>query len=249
MMQQGAAVSTTKVQKNQAIGKRKLAGNGRNGDQDLTNKSRPEAVARSLDRYGSKNNASPLDHPHGRAAQQTNRQEQTREYAFSQQPADSRLQPASLKRFQGQQHKSSFNKRSALYRTEHADEMINEENGNIIALACGPLKKPRYINPKIEKELVEFKKEIEEKFEKCETRHYQFLRPSGSFLPLARRSQQPTEPRSERAHEMLYTYLNTHNNASKDSLKAPALSSKPHSKNASPSDYGSPVDRYRTNVP
>ena len=38
--------------------------------------------------------------------------------------------------------------------------------GNIIALACGPLRKPRYINEKIEKELVEFKKEIEEKFEK-----------------------------------------------------------------------------------
>ena len=39
-------------------------------------------------------------------------------------------------------------------------------NGNIIALACGPLKKPRYINSKIEQELVDFKKEIEEKFQK-----------------------------------------------------------------------------------
>lgn len=40
-------------------------------------------------------------------------------------------------------------------------------SGNIIALACGPLKKgKRYINPKIELELVDFKKEIEEKFEK-----------------------------------------------------------------------------------
>ena len=34
--------------------------------------------------------------------------------------------------------------------------------GNIIALACGPLRKKRYINPKIEVELVDFKKEIEE---------------------------------------------------------------------------------------
>ena len=39
-------------------------------------------------------------------------------------------------------------------------------NGNIIAYACGPLKKQRYINPKIEAELVDFKKEIEDKFEK-----------------------------------------------------------------------------------
>ena len=39
--------------------------------------------------------------------------------------------------------------------------------GNIIAYACGPLrKKGRYINPKIELELVDFKKEIEEKFAK-----------------------------------------------------------------------------------
>ena len=46
---------------------------------------------------------------------------------------------------------------------------INEpraSNGNFIALACGPLKKPRYINQKIEQELVDFKKEIEDKFQK-----------------------------------------------------------------------------------
>jgi hypothetical protein len=44
--------------------------------------------------------------------------------------------------------------------------------GNIIALACGPLKKKRYINPKIELELVDFKKEIEEKFEKSPLRRF-----------------------------------------------------------------------------
>ena len=38
--------------------------------------------------------------------------------------------------------------------------------GNVIGLACGPLKKKRYINPKIELELIEFKKEIEDKFAK-----------------------------------------------------------------------------------
>ena len=37
-------------------------------------------------------------------------------------------------------------------------------NGNTPAYACGPLKKERYINPKIEQELLEFKQEIEEKF-------------------------------------------------------------------------------------
>jgi len=43
---------------------------------------------------------------------------------------------------------------------------VKADSGNIIGLACGPLKKARYINPKIETELVEFKKEIEEKFHK-----------------------------------------------------------------------------------
>ena len=44
--------------------------------------------------------------------------------------------------------------------------------GNIIALACGPLKRKRYINPKIELELVDFKKEIEEKFAKSPLRKF-----------------------------------------------------------------------------
>ena len=35
-----------------------------------------------------------------------------------------------------------------------------------VGLACGPLKRQRYINQKIEKELVAFKKEIEKKFSK-----------------------------------------------------------------------------------
>ena len=45
--------------------------------------------------------------------------------------------------------------------------------GNIIALACGKLQRPRYINPKIETELVDFKKEIEEKFDKSALRKFQ----------------------------------------------------------------------------
>jgi hypothetical protein len=38
-------------------------------------------------------------------------------------------------------------------------------NGNYVAFACGPLiGRQRYINEKIEEELVEFKREIEEKY-------------------------------------------------------------------------------------
>lgn len=50
--------------------------------------------------------------------------------------------------------------------------------GNIIALACGPLKRKRYINPKIELELIDFKKEIEEKFEKSPLRAFVMPRKS-----------------------------------------------------------------------
>jgi septin family protein len=39
-------------------------------------------------------------------------------------------------------------------------------------LACGPLKKQRYINNKIEEELKDFKKEIEGKFKKSEIRTF-----------------------------------------------------------------------------
>ena len=45
------------------------------------------------------------------------------------------------------------------------DEARTSE-GFIIALACGPLLNPRYINPKIEKELIIFKKEVETKYNK-----------------------------------------------------------------------------------
>jgi hypothetical protein len=66
-----------------------------------------------------------------------------------------------------------------------------EGSSNIVGLACGPLRKPRYINPKIEKELVEFKKEIEEKFEKSEVKHYKFpFVYEDGFLPEPRKSSQ-----------------------------------------------------------
>jgi hypothetical protein len=43
------------------------------------------------------------------------------------------------------------------------DKEQRTSKGYIIGLAMGPLKKERYVNPKIEKELVDFKKEIEDK--------------------------------------------------------------------------------------
>lgn len=55
-------------------------------------------------------------------------------------------------------------------------------NGYQVALACGPLLKPRYINPKIEEELAEFKEEI---LQKCTSsnmnRTYKFplMQPAG----------------------------------------------------------------------
>jgi len=60
-------------------------------------------------------------------------------------------------------------------------------NGNIIALANGELKRARYINPKIEAELVDFKKEIEEKFAKSKLRAFKFPIKNETKLPDPRR--------------------------------------------------------------
>mmetsp|Transcript_20012 Transcript_20012/g.30780 ORF Transcript_20012/g.30780 Transcript_20012/m.30780 type:complete len:111 (+) Transcript_20012:592-924(+) len=60
-------------------------------------------------------------------------------------------------------------------------------NGNIIALANGELKHERYINPKIEAELVDFKKEIEEKFAKSKLRNFKFPLKNDNKLPDPRR--------------------------------------------------------------
>lgn len=47
-------------------------------------------------------------------------------------------------------------------------------NGNIPAYACGPLKRERYINPKMEIELKNFKKEVEKRFKKSTINAYKF---------------------------------------------------------------------------
>ena len=46
--------------------------------------------------------------------------------------------------------------------------------------ACGPLLRPRYINPKLERELVEFKAEVEEKFQKSPIRTFVYPRISST---------------------------------------------------------------------
>jgi hypothetical protein len=51
-----------------------------------------------------------------------------------------------------------------------------QKDGRVYSLACGPLVKPRYVNPMLEKELVEFKKEIEEKHSIASTKAYVFPR-------------------------------------------------------------------------
>ena len=57
-------------------------------------------------------------------------------------------------------------------------------SGYTVSLACGPLKKARYINPKIEKELVEFKEEISEKYEASDmNKTYSFPKKSGQINP------------------------------------------------------------------
>ena len=49
-------------------------------------------------------------------------------------------------------------------------------NGNIAAFACEPLKRERYINPKMEVELVNFKAELEKRFKKSAIQGFMFPR-------------------------------------------------------------------------
>jgi hypothetical protein len=51
-----------------------------------------------------------------------------------------------------------------------------QKDGRIYSLACGPLVKPRYVNPKLEKELTEFKVEIEEKHQASKMKDFVFPR-------------------------------------------------------------------------
>jgi hypothetical protein len=68
----------------------------------------------------------------------------------------------------GSSHREKFYAMQA-YQQKREREALSVErraaNGNYIAYACGPiLGRSRYINERIELELVDFKKEIEEKF-------------------------------------------------------------------------------------
>jgi hypothetical protein len=71
-----------------------------------------------------------------------------------------------------------------------------------VALACGPLLKPRYINLKIEEELAEFKEEILQKFTTSEmNRNYKFplrhLETENTFhsIPATKSMERPDLPR------------------------------------------------------
>ena len=85
-------------------------------------------------------------------------------------------------------------------------------NGYIVALACGPLKKQRYVNPKIEKELVEFKKEISEKHQKSQLKSFVFPRKTRRNAPETTRdsSSMHTFARVQQSTEgQLNTYLHS----------------------------------------
>lgn len=56
---------------------------------------------------------------------------------------------------------------------EHMVEHVTKD-GRVYSLACGPLVRARYINPKLERELVDFKVEVEDKFNHGETKGYMF---------------------------------------------------------------------------
>ncbi|CAI2359302.1 unnamed protein product [Moneuplotes crassus] len=47
-------------------------------------------------------------------------------------------------------------------------------NGNIPAYAAGPLKRERYVNPKMESELINFKKQVEKRFKRSAIKDYKF---------------------------------------------------------------------------
>jgi hypothetical protein len=60
----------------------------------------------------------------------------------------------------------------------HLLEWPNPTNGSIFALAFVPLHKQRYVNHKLERELIQFRKEVEGKHAKAETARYRFPRQS-----------------------------------------------------------------------
>lgn len=55
-------------------------------------------------------------------------------------------------------------------------EWLNPSTGCTFSFACGPLSKQRYINPKLERELIDFRREVEAKHAKAETARYRYPR-------------------------------------------------------------------------
>jgi hypothetical protein len=78
-------------------------------------------------------------------------------------------------------------------------------NGYIIALACGPLRRQRYINTKIELELRDFKQEIEDKFSKSKLATFAFPR-----MQTPRREQPPArhKPALTEQSTTIHSYIN-----------------------------------------
>ena len=109
----------------------------------------------------------------------------TRRHELQSPPKHNQIVPISLKQQVNQQvarqHRvtksynlDSMSQLRVADREKHLGIDKRTSKGNIIAFACGPLRKKRYINPKIEVELNDFKKEIEEKFAKSPLRKFHF---------------------------------------------------------------------------
>jgi hypothetical protein len=80
--------------------------------------------------------------------------------------------------------RAANNRNTSQFQNPNGLQEKKTSRGNIIALACGKLQRPRYINPKIETELLDFKKEIEEKFIKSKLRTFKFpLKKQTSKVP------------------------------------------------------------------
>ena len=89
----------------------------------------------------------------------------------------------------------------------------------IIALTGEPPNRRRYINPKIEEELVDFKKEIEEKFAKSRIRTYKFPLKNTTVLPDSLRNsviryEDIDEPTFNTIHKKKNNYIKTMNEPS-----------------------------------
>lgn len=82
-----------------------------------------------------------------------------------------------IKRRLQKRRQQEANKRNEARSVENFPRSMPEKrlsNGNIPCYAWGPLKQPRYINERMEVELINFKKEVAKRFAKSKITTYKF---------------------------------------------------------------------------